>query len=186
MKRLMGVVVALAVALPSIGEPVQGGAYEMWAEANIDVADTEFHSTVPMTGGLGYYFADGWQAGGFVTQGKREWGSFWGVGSVWALGAYAQYDWDFEGHFVPCAALSVAILDGERKSDTVAEVSLVPGLKIYFTEDLALCIRLHLKWANEGVYDFKREGDPRHLDAKFDGDGDEFGVSASAGFRLSI
>jgi len=178
MKRLLTVVLVLAAATQAIAANVEQGMFEVRVDASYNLEKARERLYFPLLAGLGYYVADGVVVGGMMTFEKRNWESGWGVGEVWALGAFAEYNIALTDIVVPTIALSARIFDSDEERDWVLTGAISPGVKLFVAESVSIALQLHLNAATKEVYGFERESEE-------EGKGSRFGVALSTGVRIT-
>lgn len=157
--------------------------YETRIQVMADLGNTLNTDTPPVMGGLGYYLSPDWIVGGYVSYARMEWGSYWGAGPVWELGGYTEYEFDRGGAFTPYVGLQFGLLDGDEKDDTVTELTLAAGAKVFITQTIAFFVEADAGFAGEDIYDFERSMTTVDI---VEGTGDGQGFTAAAGLRFLL
>ncbi|MBM4147677.1 MAG: hypothetical protein FJ224_01335 [Lentisphaerae bacterium] len=185
MKILAVSAVAALVAVSAVAGPVQQGLYEVHVGANWDVAYDGYDKFPPIQAGLGYYFSDNLQAGGFITFSKKNADSFWGVDDVWGLGIFGEYCFVGDDALVPYVSATLQMLDGSAQDDdTVFVFSAAAGAKFFFLPTVALFGQVNFNAATDEVFDFDRNWLIKSDSVT--GSGETTDVSVSAGVRVVL
>lgn len=178
MKRLLVVLLVLATAVPATAANVAEGMFEARVDASYNFEKARERLYFPLLAGVGCYVADGVVVGGLMTFEKRNWESGWGVGEVWALGAFAEYNFDLTDVVVPTIGISARVFDSDEERDWVLTGALSPGVKLFVSESVSVALQLHFNAATKEVYGFERKSEE-------EGSGSRVGVAFSTGVRVA-
>jgi hypothetical protein len=195
MAAMAGTVLAAPVSQPYAGysSPVQQGMYEVRVGADYPFVNGDEDQNVFQSGGFGYFIDDRLLVGGQVSYEQKEWDSYYGVDSLWGLGAFTEYHFDWTEYAMPYVGASITLLnDGDDQRDLVVALGLSGGIKYYFNDYVSLYGQVTVNLATEGIYGFEREwlevNENEDTGGKevIEGDGDNFGVSAALGLRFLV
>jgi len=191
MKKMFVIVSGMLLAAGVFARPTDEGNYEVRGGLLYNLENrmsTKEPLYVPLTGGMGYYFLDGLQAGGFVTFEKRKWESAFGVGNVWSVGGFAEYVLDAGLPVMPSFGLSLRGMDSDLPSDMVFVFAATPGLRLYITDSVALALQLDVNMASKEIYNFHRsyvDRDQPYPQDQISGSGSRVGFTLGAGVRVN-
>jgi len=178
MKRLIVVLLILAAAAPATAANIDKGIFEVRVDAAYNFEKARERLYFPLLAGLGVYVADGVVVGGMMTFEKRNWQSGWGVGEVWALGAFAEYNFNLTDIVVPTIGVSTRVFDSDEERDWVLTGALSPGVKFFVSESVSIALQLHFNAATKEVYGFERTSED-------EGSGSRLGTAFSTGVRVA-
>lgn len=186
MKKLaIAAMVVMSAVASYAADLLPQGMHEFRVDGCYDFVSADNLQIHPITGQMGYFPWDNVEMGMYVSYRKADWNSYFGPGSVWGLGGFAQYNITWGTPVVPFIGVRVGLLDGEQNSDTVFNIGGGPGVRLFLTETVSLYLAGEIDWASEDIYDFDRVGsktDGDDMDVLGDGSAAEF--TAKAGFGI--
>ena len=178
MKKLVLGALLLGLGTTVFGATLQKGLNEAKLEASTDFRQ-DAYDFVPLQGTFGYFIADNLEVGGLLGFRKAAWKSYWVTGSVWTLGAFGEYHFDVDFPVHPYVGASIAMLDGEKGNDTVAQATASGGVKLFLSESFAVSAAATLNWSDKEIYNV----DVDYVNGKADRSGDQVGVTFELGLR---
>ena len=114
--------------------------------------------TYPVYGGVGYFPWDNVEIGVNVSFRKSDWNSYSGVGDVWGIGVFGEYDVPVSAPIVPFATARIGVLDGNKSNDTALNAAAGGGVRFFITELFSISAMVEIDWASKDMFNFKREG----------------------------
>ena len=177
MKRSLLCAALVLSAFTAFGAAMPAGTHEFRLDLSSDFQGNPGYKSLPVSGGVGYFFADNLEGGLYLNWRETKWDSFWGQDSPMGLGLFGEYDFGSDSVLRPFVTARAGALGGHEKNDKVAELAGGGGVRVFLTETFSLSVRVELEWSNKEVFDFKRVSDT-------EGEGDRTDVFASAGARL--
>ena len=178
MKKLCLIALTLVAvsALTVRGAALSEGMHEFRFDVSQSFGNDNGYDTIPIFGSVGYFPIDNLEFGPYFSFRKTDWGSYWGAGSAWGLGLFAEYDMTSGSPLVPFFTARGGVIDGKRSNDTTEELAGGAGFRFFLTQELSIAASLELSWAADEIYDFDRADEKT-------GDGKHFDVLGKAGIR---
>lgn len=163
---------------------IKAGNHEFRADVASDFENNKGYSSLPVYGGVGYFFADNLEGGLYFSLRKSKWESYWGPDTAWGLGVFGEYDVARFSAVVPFVSARIGVLDGDRTDDTTLNVGAGVGMRFLLTESLSLAIQVEYEWADKEVFNFNRLDENKDEEMEPIGSGDPTSLTARAGIRL--
>ena len=103
MKKLCLIALTLVAvsALTVRGAALSEGMHEFRFDVSQSFGNDNGYDTIPIFGSVGYFPIDNLEFGPYFSFRKTDWGSYWGAGSAWGLGLFAEYDMTSGSPLVP-------------------------------------------------------------------------------------
>lgn len=185
MNRLVLVGFALILATTSGAASRKGGydfeikgSYVFNNERTAATATTESttEGQLGVSSRMGRYFTDKFLAGIiFPSFQSQTWGSYWGYQGVFGIGVFGEYDLVASDTVVPFLGLSLEFLSNDNV--VVTQVQPSAGLKIFFTDTVAISCSAILSIGGGEIYDYTRVDETS-------GEGKRTAFSSSAGIHF--
>lgn len=176
MKKFLLFASVLCMAAASFGAALPHGNHEFRVDVSTDFENDDGYDTVPVWGGIGFFFADNLELGLYVNFRKTDWGSYFGSGSAWGYGGFAEYSFPMDSAVRPFLCARIGILDGEQEDDTVTNIGGGAGVRFFLTERVSVSATLELDWVSDDAFDFDRLNEE-------DGDGGNTDITGRIGVR---
>ena len=145
------VALVATLAIPSFGANIRSDVYDLRLDMQTGT-DPEAYSYPPISASLGYFPAENVELGGLIGLRNADWDSFWVTGNIWELGLFSEYHFDVDFNFHPLLGARLSMLDGEKDSDTVYQLFLYGGGKVFLNENVALVLNAGVAFATEDMY----------------------------------
>ena len=179
MKKLLVCALFAVSACAAFGAELPQGTHEFKLDVSTDFKDNG-EKTVPIMGGVGYFFMNNWETGLWVDFNKNKFDSYWGQGSVWGVGLFTEYNIVSGSFVVPFIGARAGWLTGEKESRNALEAAFGPGVRFFLTQSLSLYLQGEVEVSNREIYNFDRV--PTAVE-HIDGNGDRTDFVGRAGVR---
>ena len=177
MKRSLLCAALVLSAFTAFGASMPAGTHEFRIDLMSDFQSNPGYKSLPVSGGVGYFFADNLEGGLYVSWRQTQWDSFWGKDSTLGVGLFGEYDFGSDSILHPFVTARAGALGGHEHDDKVAQLAGGGGARVFLTETFSLSATVELEWSNKDIYNFKRV-------SLTEGEGDKTDVFASVGARL--